>query len=345
MKTLTIKNITFKNRIGMPPMCQYSATDGMVSDWHLHHYAARAIGGVSVAIVESTAVTPEGRITPFDLGLWKDTQTDGMARLSQTIAQYGAVPGIQLNHAGRKASCDKPANGGNFLHKEQGGWQTVAPSDIPFNEEDVVPHALTKEELQDITQAFVDAAKRAVKAGFKIIELHGAHGYLLHQFLSPLSNQRTDEYGGSFENRIRYLLEVVSAVKKEIQDKALLWVRLSATDWADGGWNEKETVELAHKLKPLGVDLLDISTGGLVEHAKIPVKPLYQVPFAKAVKATGIATATVGLITKREEIDHILENGDADLVLLGRELLRNPYFPAINYPEENLCPEQYLRCM
>lgn len=326
-------------------MCQYSAKDGFVAPWHLHHYASRAVGGVGLAIVEATAVTPDGRITPYDLGLWSDEHLAGMRQLASTIASYGAVPGIQLCHAGRKASFDKPSNGGELLDLEHGGWLQVAPSPIPFNEGERAPKALSDEGISTITDAFVTAARRAVDAGFKIVELHGAHGYLLHQFLSPLANHRTDRYGGSYENRIRLLLEVTEAVKQAIPEDILLFVRLSATDWAEGGWTEEETVRLAEILKSAGVDLLDISTGGMIPHAHIPVAPLYQVPFATAVRAKGVPVATVGLITNRQEIDSILESQQADLVLLGRQLLRDPYFVIRNYPEWNLCPEQYWRSL
>lgn len=341
---LQIKSIKFRNPIGMPPMCQYSSQDGYVRDWHLHHYATRSVGGVGLAIVEATSVTPDGRITPYDLGIWSDDHVKGLSELAATIERYGAVPGIQIAHAGRKASFDRPfGGGGDLLDLNNGGWIQVAPSAIPFNEGERLPHALTPAEIQDVVKAFGSAARRAKEAGFKVLELHGAHGYLIHQFLSPLSNQRTDQYGGTFENRIRFLLEVLAEVKKEWPADLPLFVRLSATDWAEGGWNPDETVRLAEVLKKEGVDLIDCSTGGLVPHVRIPVAPLYQVEFARAVKQTGILVSAVGLITQRDEILQILENGDADMVLLGRELLRNPYFVLRNFPEWGLTPLQYDR--
>lgn len=340
---LQIKSVKFRNPVGMPPMCQYSATDGFVNNWHLHHYATRSIGGVGLVIVEATGVTPEGRITPYDLGIWKDEQIPALRQLTQTIEEYGAVPGIQLAHAGRKASFDRPFSGGQLLDVNNGGWTQVAPSAIPFNEGERAPHALTVEEIKETVAAFREAARRAKEAGFKVIELHGAHGYLLHQFLSPLANHRTDTYGGTFENRVRFLLEVVAAVKEVWPSDLPLFVRLSATDWVEGGWSVEETVKLAALLKEAGVDLIDCSTGGMVPYAKIPVRPLYQVEFSKAVKQTGIRTATVGFITKRSEIESILANNDADMVLLGRELLRNPYFVVNEFPEWKVCQPQYDR--
>lgn len=327
----------------MSPMCQYSAEDGFVGDWHLHHYAARSIGGVGLVIVEATAVTHEGRITPYDLGGWKDEHTEGLRRLAETIEQYGAVPGIQLGHAGRKASFNRPFSGGALLSLDEGGWTQLAPSAFPFNKGERPPHALTRMEIDSLVQAFKEAARRVRKAGFKVLELHGAHGYLIHQFLSPLANQRTDGYGGSFENRIRFLLEVLEATQTEWPDDLPLFVRLSATDWAEGGWTPEETVSLASILKDKGVDLIDCSTGGMVPHASIPVKPLYQVEFARAVKQTGILTSAVGLITTREQIERILQVGEVDMVLLGRELLRNPYFVLREFPEYKLSPAQYDR--
>lgn len=341
----TSNTLYFRNHIGMSPMCQYSAVDGMVNDWHLHHYATRAIGGVGLVIVEATAVLPEGRITPFDLGLWNREQQEGLRKLADTIATHGAVPGIQLCHAGRKASFDKPSNGGRLLDLAHGGWEQVAPSALPFNTGERTPRALSTNDLAYIKQAFVTAAQKAVEAGFKVVELHAAHGYLLHQFLSPLSNIRTDNYGGTFENRVRFLLEVTREVRAILPEGCELWVRLSATDWAEGGWTPEENLQLADLLQVAGAHCLDISTGGLVPHASILVKPLYQLPFAEAIQAKGIDAATVGLVTRREEIDDILSNGRARFVLLGRELLRNPYFVVRNYPEWNLCPEQYLRCL
>jgi 2,4-dienoyl-CoA reductase-like NADH-dependent reductase (Old Yellow Enzyme family) len=339
---LTIKSVTFKNRIGMPPMCQYSAIDGFANDWHYVHYGTRAVGGAALIIVEATAVAPEGRITPFDLGIWKDDQVAELQRIATFIHEQGSVAGIQIGHAGRKASHDSPGKGGKQLAVSEGGWVTVAPSSIPFDATEIAPVELEKTGIQSVVNEFKDAALRSKNAGFKVLEIHGAHGYLIHQFLSPLSNTRTDEYGGSFENRIRLLKEIVVAVQTVWPSDLPLLVRLSATDWAEGGWNPEETVNLCAILKEMGVDLIDCSSGGNIATAKIPVGPGYQIPFSEAIRQTGIKTATVGLITTADQISEILENDKADLVLLGRELLRNPYFPlkaiaGINWPT------QYLR--
>lgn len=337
---LTIKNITLKNRLGMSPMCMYSATDGFATDWHLAHYGARAMGGTALIIQEATAVTPEGRITPYDLGIWKDEHIPMYKRITDFIISQGAVPAIQLAHAGRKASHDKPANGGKFLSPENGGWQTVAPSPIPFSKDSDVPKELSLDEIQHVIDLFAKGAERAVKAGYKIIEIHSAHGYLLQEFLSPLSNQRTDKYGGSLENRILLLTEVIEAVKKVIPADMPLFVRVSATDWVEGGWTMKDTVKLAKVLLDLGVDLIDCSSGGNSPTARIPLEPLYQVPFASAVRESGILTSAVGLITTPKQVNSILQKEQADIVLLGRELLRNPYF-ALQAGVE--FPEQYAR--
>ena len=334
---LTIKSLTIKNRIGMSPMCMYSATDGMANDWHFVHYATRAVGGAGLIIQEATAVSPEGRITPYDLGLWKDEQIQPLKKITDFIRSQGCVPAVQLAHAGRKASHDKPSNGEKQLLPSEGGWQTVAPSPIPYYENELPPVELTEESILKIVNDFKDAASRAAKAGFQAIEIHAAHGYLISEFLSPLTNQRKDRFGGSFENRIRFLLMVVDSIQT-VWDKNLpIMVRLSATEWADGGWDIQDTVKLAEILKEKGVDIIDCSSGGNIPDQKIEIKPLYQVPFAEAVRKTGIGVAAVGLITQSEEIEHILENGQADLVLLGRELLRNPYFPltaGIPFPEQ-----------
>lgn len=337
---LRIKNSVLKNRIGMSPMCMYSAADGFATDWHLAHYGARATGGTALIIQEATAVTPEGRITPYDLGIWKDEHIEQLKKITGFISSQGAVPAIQLAHAGRKASHDKPANGGKFLSPEHGGWQTVAPSAVPFSPETNVPTALTEYGIYQIIELFAKAARRAVKAGYRIIEIHAAHGYLIQEFMSPLSNHRNDEYGGSFENRIRLLLQVVEAVKRVIPDEMPLFVRVSASEWTEGGWTIDETVKLAEILMEKGVDLMDCSSGGNIADAKMAPGPLYQVPFAEAVHNTGIKTAAVGLITTPQQVNSILEKGQADLVLLGRELLRNPYF-ALQAGAD--FPEQYLR--
>jgi len=339
---LRIKSVTFKNRIGMPPMCQYSAIDGFANNWHYVHYGTRAVGGAALIIVEATAVVPEGRITPFDLGIWNDDQVTELHKIATFIRGQGSVAGIQLAHAGRKASHDSPEKGGKQLAVSDGGWVTFAPSSIPFDVTEIAPAELDKAGIQHVVGQFQAAALRSKTAGFKVIEIHGAHGYLIHQFLSPLSNTRTDEYGGSFENRIRLLQEIVAAVQTIWPADLPLLVRLSATDWAEGGWNLEETVKLCAILKEMGVDLIDCSSGGNIATAKIPVGPGYQIPFSEAIRKTGIKTATVGLITTADQISEILENDKADMVLLGRELLRNPYFPlkaidAINWPT------QYLR--
>ena len=344
---LTIKNIQLKNRIVVSPMCQYSATDGFANDWHLVHLGSRAVGGASLIIMEATSVSPEGRISPGDLGLWKDEQIDRLKRITGFIHGQGSIAGIQLAHAGRKASFNAPWNGSKQLSPEEGGWQTVAPSAIPFNEADVTPLALSTADIEQVKADFKAATIRAIEAGFRVIELHGAHGYLIHQFLSPLSNQRTDNYGGSFENRIRFLLELVDTVQEAWPAENPLFVRLSATDWAEGGWTAEETVQLSSILKDKGVDLIDVSSGGLAIQQQIPVFPGYQVQFAEAVKQqTGILTGAVGLITSAEQAEGILQDGQADLVLLAREFLRDPYFPltaANKLGAEVKWPVQYER--
>ena len=343
---LTIKNITLKNRIVTSPMCQYSATDGFANDWHLVHLGTRAVGGVGLVIAEATAVTPEGRITPGDLGLWSDEHIDGLRKITEFIHSQGAVAAIQIAHAGRKASCAVPWNGGRQLGDHNGGWQTVAPGDIPFLPGERAPEPLSREGIQKIISGFAAAAGRALAAGFRIIEIHSAHGYLLHEFLSPLSNNRTDEYGGSFENRIRLLKQVTEAVRKEWPAGNPLFVRISATDWSEGGWSVEESIKLAVVLKELGVDLIDCSSGGNIHDAKIPVAPGYQVPFSDAIRKTGIFTGAVGFITTAPQAESILQEGKADLVLLAKELLRNPYFAlnaARELGEDVEWPVQYLR--
>lgn len=339
---LSIKSVTFKNRLGMPPMCQYSAIDGFATNWHYVHYGTRAIGGVGLVIVEATAVVPEGRITPADLGIWNDEQTAELQKIVEFIHEHGSVAGIQIAHAGRKASHDTPDKGGKQLAPENGGWQTVAPSAIPFDATGIPPVALDKDGINNVINQFKAAAKRAKEAGFKVLEVHAAHGYLIHEFLSPLSNKRTDEYGGSFENRTRLIREVVEAVQTVWPADLPLFVRLSATDWAQGGWGTDETVRLCETLHKMGVDLIDCSSGGNIATAKVPVGPGYQVPFAEAIRATGILTAAVGLITRPEQINSILEDGKADMIFMGRELLRNPYF-LFKADEEAAWPIQYLR--
>ena len=327
LSPLTIRGVTFRNRIVMAPMCQYSAEDGFADDWHLVHLGSRAVGGVSLVIVEATAVAADGRITPGDLGIWKDEHVDPLARIARFVQSQGAVPGIQLAHAGRKASCDLAWKGGSRLTPEQGGWPVVAPSPIPFNETDPLPIALDAAGIDAVVTAFEAGTKRALAAGFQVIEIHAAHGYLLHEFLSPISNQRTDEYGGSFENRIRLLLRVAERLRAAMPDELPLFVRISATDWVDGGWDIEQSIALAKRLKPLGVDLIDVSSGAMVPHARIPVAKGFQVPFARRIRdEADIRTGAVGMITEAQHADEIITGGDANLVFLARELLREPYW-------------------
>lgn len=324
---LRIKDVTFRNRIGISPMCMYSAIDGFANDWHLVHLGSRATGGAALIIQEATAVSPEGRISPGDLGLYLDEQIEMLQRINTFIHQQGAVAGVQLAHAGRKAGCARSWDGGKQLAKEDGGWTTVAPSALPFLPDDMAPLALDEAGIRKVILDFKMAASRSLKAGFKVLEIHAAHGYLIHQFLSPLSNVRTDNYGGSFENRIRLLLEIVAAIREVWPSQLPLFVRLSATDWVDGGWSVDETVQLSGILKQQGVDLIDTSSGGMVAHAKIPLSPGYQVPFAERIKnETGILTGAVGLITQARQAEEILQMNQADLILIGRESLRNPNF-------------------
>ena len=347
LSSIGIKNVTFRNRIVVSPMCQYSAVDGFASDWHLVHLGSRAVGGAGLIIQEATAVSPEGRITPGDLGIWKDEQIEKLQQIVTFIHQQGAVAGIQLAHAGRKASCARPWDGGKQLKKPEGGWKPLAPSAIPFLPEDTVPNVLDAAGIQKVIVDFKMAAQRALHTGYKLIEIHAAHGYLIHQFLSPLSNKRTDRYGGSFENRIRLLLEIIQAVQTVWPENLPLFVRISATDWADGGWDIEEAVKLTAKLKELGVDLIDCSSGGLVSYAKIPFVTGYQVGFAEQIKnETGILTGAVGLITEVKQAEEILEKNQADLILIARASLRDPYFAlhaAKNLDEDISWPIQYLR--
>ena len=340
---LGLRGLRLKNRLAMSPMCQYSATEeGQVTDWHLLHYPTRALGGVGLVVVEATAVLPEGRISPFDLGIWSEDHVPGLSELARRIREAGAVPGIQLAHAGRKAGTARPWEGGGPL-----GWRVVGPSPIPFAEGYPVPEALTEEGMGRVLEAFVEGAKRALRAGFQVVELHMAHGYLLSSFLSPLSNRREDRYGGSRENRMRFPLEVAKAVREALPPELPLLVRVSATDWAEGGWALEDTLAFAEALKALGVDLLDVSSGGVVPGVRVPAAPGFQVPFANAVrKRVGLATGAVGLITTPEQAETILQAGSADLVLLGRVLLRDPYFPlraAKALGVEAGVPPQYLR--
>lgn len=345
---ITLRGVTLRNRIVMSPMCQYTAHEGRANDWHFVHYASRAAGGAALALVEATAVQPEGRISSYDLGLWADWQVEPLARIARAVESHGGVAGIQLAHAGRKASTRRPWDGGTPAPVDEGGWTNlVAPSAIPFAEGHPVPIALDDAGIAAVVQAFVDATRRAGAAGLKVIEVHAAHGYLLHQFLSPISNQRTDTYGGSFENRVRLTREVVQAIRRIWPENNPLFVRVSASDWTDGGWDIAQTVELARLLKSDGVDVVDCSSGGNVATARIPLGPGYQVPFAEAVRReAGIATAAVGLITEPAQAQAIIAEGKADLVLLARELLRDPYWPLRAARELGAAgpwPAQYLR--
>lgn len=344
---LKIKTIELKNRIGVSPMCMYSSKDGFANNWHLVHLGTRATGGAGLVISEAAAVSPEARITPDDLGIWNDEHIEKLKEITSFLEEQGSVPGIQLAHAGRKASTSSPWKGGKFLSQEEGGWQPVAPSAIPFFEDNPAPLELDSAGIEKVISNFKEASKRAFLAGFKVVEIHAAHGYLLHEFLSPLSNHRKDQYGGSFENRSRLLLEVTRAVREVWPEDLPLFVRISATDWAAGGWNEEESVELAKLLKQEGVDLIDCSSGGLVPNVNIPVKKKYQVPFSEKIRSeAGIMSAAVGLITTPQEAEEVLEKEQADIILLGREMLRNPYFPleAAAALEANVpWPNQYLR--
>jgi 2,4-dienoyl-CoA reductase-like NADH-dependent reductase (Old Yellow Enzyme family) len=325
---LKLKAIELKNRIMVSPMCQYSSTDGFANDWHLVHLGSRAIGGASVVMTEATAVSPEGRISPGDLGIWKDEHIEQLVRINRFISEHKAIPGIQLAHAGRKASHSEPWKGNKFLTGAEGGWKTVAPSSIPFSDETDTPLELSDEGIKKIVNDFKSAAARAKEAGFKVIEIHGAHGYLINEFLSPFSNKRTDKYGGSFENRIRFLLETVDAIRNIWNEEFPLFVRLSTTEWKDGGWTIEDSVSLVKILKDKGVDLIDCSSGGNITGVSIPLVPGYQVPLAEKIrKETGILTGAVGLITKSEQAEAIISNRQADMIVIAREMLRDPYFP------------------
>ncbi|MET9685940.1 NADH:flavin oxidoreductase/NADH oxidase [Streptomyces coeruleorubidus] len=349
----TLRDVTIPNRVWMPPMCQYSAAPegpetGAPNDWHFAHYAARATGGTGLIIVEATAVSPEGRISPYDLGIWNDTQAEAFRRITRFLVSQGTVPAIQIAHAGRKSSTDRPWKGGAPVGPDAHGWDSVAPSPIAFDDRHPVPAELTVDQIKDIVGQFAAAARRALAAGFEIAEIHGAHGYLINEFLSPHSNHRTDAYGGSYENRTRFALEVVDAVREVWPQDKPLFFRVSATDWLDeGGWTADDTVRFAADLRAHGVDLLDVSTGGNASGVRIPTGPGYQVPFAARVKQeTRLPVAAVGLITEVEQAEKILANGEADAVLLGRELLRNPSWARLAARElgaEARVPDQYHR--
>ena len=344
---LVVRGVTLRNRIGVSPMCMYSYEEGFSNDWQVVHLGARAAGGAGLVIAEATAVEARGRITPDDAGIWSDAHVEPLTRVTRFVKEHGAVAGIQIAHAGRKASTSRPWDGGKPIQAgEPRGWQVVGPSAVPFSDGYQTPHELDREEIRTVQAAFCRAAERALAAGFEWLEVHGAHGYLAHSFYSPLSNHRRDEYGGSFENRIRFLVETVRAVRTIWPDRLPLAVRISGTDWVEGGWTVEESVELARHLKLEGVDLIDCSSGGGHPQARVPVGPGYQVPISEAVRRTGILTAAVGMITAPAQADEIIRNGRADLVLLGREMLRDPYWAlhaaqALKQPAP--VPPQYLR--
>lgn len=344
---MKIRGLELKNRLGLSPMCQYSAENGMANDWHFAHYAARAAGGLGLEIVEAAAVSPEGRISPQDLGIWDDSQIGGLARIASFAKTQKCATAIQIAHAGRKASCAADFLGGRPLEPQDGGWSPIAPSPLPFHPGHPVPREMDASDIKKAVEDFANAAGRAVEAGFDIVEIHAAHGYLIHEFLSPITNLRKDEYGGSFENRSRFAVEVARAVRAAIPDGMPLFARISATDWVDGGWNITESAALAVLLKNEGVDLIDVSSGGLVENAAIPVGCGYQVPFAHAIRRDArMPTAAVGLITEAAQAETILSNAQADIILLGRELLRNPSFAfqaAARLGAEIEYPVQYAR--
>jgi 2,4-dienoyl-CoA reductase-like NADH-dependent reductase (Old Yellow Enzyme family) len=347
LEPLALRSVTLRNRIAVSPMCQYSAENGRANDWHLVHLGSRAVGGAGLVCFEATAVESRGRISPSDLGLWEDGQVEPLARVVRFVEGNGATACLQLAHAGRKASTAAPWEGGGPVAEGTGGWRPVAPSPIPFTDGHPVPIALDEAGVRGVVRAFADAARRALAAGFRAIELHAAHGYLLHQFLSPLSNRREDAWGGSFENRTRLAREVVTAVRAVWPDRLPLLVRISATDWAPGGWDPEQSVELCRALGPLGVDLVDVSSGGTLATAKVPFGPGYQAGFAERIRREArIATGAVGMITKPEQAEHVLRSGQADLVFLAREMLRDPYFPlraATALRGEGPWPRQYLR--
>lgn len=344
---LSVRELHLRNRVFLSPMCQYSATDGFPTDWHFVHYGARAVGGVGLVMVEATAVAPEGRITPHDLGIWSDAHGQALAALARFARASGAAAGIQLAHAGRKGSCDVPWRGGGRLPRDRGGWTTPAPSPVPFHPDDPLAEELAASALPGLVAAYESAARRALDAGFQVVEIHMAHGYLLHAFLSPLSNRRRDSFGGSWENRARFPLDVVRAVRAVWPASLPVFVRLSVTDWVEGGWDPEQSVRLARELKAAGVDLVDCSSGGLVPDAKIPDAPGYQVPFAARVRAGArIATGAVGRITDSAQAEEIVAGGSADAVSLGRELLRNPCWPlhaAAALGAQGAWPDPYLR--
>ncbi len=344
-----IRDISFRNRIAVSPMCEYSSEDGFANDWHLVHLGTRALGGAGTVLTEATAVVPEGRISPSDLGIWKDAHVENLGRIVRFLRQHGAVAATQLAHAGFKASTGVPwRNHGAPVPTAEGGWRPIYSSTAKgFTPESIEPDALTPEGIARVTHAFAEGARRALEAGFELVEIHGAHGYLVHQFLSPLVNTRTDQYGGSFENRTRILREIIDAVRKVWPERLPLWLRISASDWTEGGWTIEDSIALARQVKPLGVDLIDSSSGGIVPKATIPLGPGYQTPFAERIRReAGILTGAVGMITAPEQAQHIIATGQADIVLLARELLREPYWPlrAAHVLKQQIAwPKQYER--
>jgi 2,4-dienoyl-CoA reductase-like NADH-dependent reductase (Old Yellow Enzyme family) len=346
--SFTIRDLEFSNRVFVSPMCEYSSVDGYANDWHLVHLGSRAVGGAGLVLTEATAVLPEGRISPQDLGIWKDEHVHALKRIVSFIHAQGSIAGMQLAHAGRKASTRRPWEGDGVVPETEGGWNNVmAPSAIPFADNYPTPQALTVDGIQQVVRAFADAARRACDAGFRVIEIHAAHGYLIHEFLSPLSNHRDDNYGGSFENRTRLIREIVTAVRSSWPKAAPLFVRISASDWVEGGWDLEQSIELAHSLNQLGVDLIDCSSGGTVPHAKIPAGPGYQTPFAQRIRHEAeILTGAVGMITSPVQAEQIIGTGQADAILMAREFLRDPYWPlraATELGQSITWPVQYLR--
>ena len=346
--SLKIRDIELKNRIAVSPMCQYSSANGFPNDWHLVHLGSRAVGGAGLIFTEATAVSPEGRISPDDAGIWNDDQANAYKRITSFIKSQNSVPGIQLAHAGRKASTYSPWKGSGKVAVENGGWQTIAPSAIPFADNFPHPKEMDDNDIKLVIDQFKEAALRSIEAGFKVIELHFAHGYLVHEFCSPISNQRTDKYGGSLENRCRLAIEITKSVREVIPDGTPLFVRISSTDWVEGGWDIDQSVQLTKWLKEVGVDLIDCSSGGNVPNAKIPASPGYQIPFAEKIKnEVGILTGGVGLITTAEQAEEIINSGRADIVLLAREMLRDPYWALHSAKKLNVdltdWPNQYLR--
>ena len=344
---LRMRDVTVRNRIGVSPMCQYSSREGLANEWHFVHLASRAVGGAGLVFTEAAAVTPEGRISPQDLGVWSERHFEPLARVTHFIDQQGAIAGIQLAHAGRKASTYRPWSGQGEIPENEGGWSTLAPSALSFADDYPMPVALAVTGIRALQDAFAKAAARSFQAGFRVVEIHAAHGYLFHEFLSPLSNHRTDQYGGSFENRTRFLRDTVAAVRAVLPERCPLFVRISCTDWVEGGWDIEQSVELARQLKSLDVDVIDCSSGGNVKNAEIPVGTGYQTPFAARIRReAGIPTAAVGMITGAAQADHIIRGGEADMVLLARELLRSPYWPleaARELGHDTTWPSQYLR--